>query len=674
MGVEARHAALRAAAVGWSVFPVLVYPDETKPGQLAKRPLGGSAGHLDASDDLSVVGGMDWSDATTYGIRPPPGVIVVDVDVKGGADGPGEIEAIDPAVMHDARSGGMVVRTPSGGWHIYYRAALEKCPAKLNKGTKDKRSAVDLRDHRLGWVCGPGLAGYIACGPEFLPYNAPPMPGRLYGHLTIRAAGEVERESRTEAEPTVELDRPEIIERAKAYLREHPSTGPGEYDFRYTTAAHLRWLGLSEELCTAAMLAWNRLQDDLPGDGYSRDEQEIERGVADVYRTAAGRPGEAVEQREAGRADLLALASKAPADGTAPSPARRLNVRPFSAARNQPPASWMVDGMVLDRGLFAIYAPPKGGKSYAAVELALACLTGREWLGQRAVKYDAERPVVYVALEGQDEIVARIKAWEEFHSVSVSDKLLIADGTFLANDFGQVKEFIDDLRDMRPGLVVFDTFARASTGANENSTEDMNMIVAGLESVAACFECPVCAVHHTGLSDEDRMRGSSVLLGAVVSALRVKLDRKNLLLTVTTAAVRRGPDGAEIVAPGEQFGEFLMFRPGAAPARSLGGSVNKRKFLQCLIHAVFRLPDGETGLDTRASILGIVSGATGWARKHVDTYLSRLEASGDPLYARLIQAQTSGKVMFALGPSSARMPTMLEFGLMDPIPATEPDR
>lgn len=667
-----RTAALRAAAAGWSVFPVLVYPDPTKPGQNAKRPIGGSNGHLEATDDLAAVAAMDWTEATAYGIRPPKDVIVVDVDVKGGADGPGEVEAIDPAVMQDARGGGLVVRTPSGGWHVYYRAGLEKCPAKLNKKKEGKASAVDLRDHQLGWVCGPGVAGYTSCGVEFIPENAPVMPGRLYGHLSLRAAETVERAAETETEAVVELDTPAIIEQAKAYLLAHPSEGPGEYERRYTIAAHLRWLGLSEDACTAAMLSWNRHQDELDGGGYSRDEQEIERGVADVYRTAKGRPGAAVEEREAGRADLLALAQPVPPEG-APKARKRLNVRPFSEARNQTPATWLVESMILDRGLFAIYAPPKGGKSYAAVELALACLTGQKWLGQKPVNYDRERPIIYVALEGHDEIIARIKAWEEFHETTISDKLMIADGTFLANDFEQVNEFIEGLRELRPGLVFFDTFARASTGANENSTEDMNLIVAGLESVAVCFECPVCAVHHTGLADEDRMRGSSVLLGAVVSSLRVKLDRKSLTLTVTTAAVRRGPDGTEISAPGEQHGEYLMFRQDAAPARTLAGSVNKRRFLQSLVGAVFRLPDGETGLDTRASILGLVAGATGWPRKHVDTYLSRLECSGDPLYSRIVQVQPGGKVMFALGPASARMPALMEFGLLDAIPATGKD-
>lgn len=114
-----------------------------------------------------------------------------------------------------------------------------------------------------------------------------------------------------------------------------------------------------------------------------------------------------------------------------------------------------------------------------------------------------------------------------------------------------------------------------------------------------------------------------------------------------------------------------MFRQDARPGRSLVGSVNRRRFLQALVSACYRLPDGDTGTDTRPAIVNLVAAALGWQRRAVDTYLGRyVEIGGGKLYDRLVQVQPTGKPAYMLGPASMRAPVMLEFGLLEPLHAT----
>jgi len=66
----------------------------------------------------------------------------------------------------------------------------------------------------------------------------------------------------------------------------------------------------------------------------------------------------------------------------------------------------MVDGFMLDRGVSVIYGPMDEFKTTFATDLAARVSVGAEWRGH-AVK---ARPVIWYALEGADEIHARLRA------------------------------------------------------------------------------------------------------------------------------------------------------------------------------------------------------------------------------------------------------------------------
>ena len=136
-------AARSLAAAGVRVFPCLVE---------GKRPLT-RRGFLDASSDPEQVAGW-WSRTpdANIGIRTgaASGVVVVDVDVPGPHDGRAAYQRASDAGLVDGA--GLLVRTPTGGAHVYFPAT----PGMEQRSWQAATAGVDFR----------GDGGYIIVPPS----------------------------------------------------------------------------------------------------------------------------------------------------------------------------------------------------------------------------------------------------------------------------------------------------------------------------------------------------------------------------------------------------------------------------------------------------------------------------------------------------------------------------
>ena len=136
-------AARRLAAAGVPVFPCLVE---------GKRPLI-RRGFLDASNDPEQVAAW-WSRTPNANIGIPTGaasgVVVVDVDVHGPHDGRAAYQRATDAGLVDGA--GLLVRTPTGGTHVYFPAT----PGKEQRSWQAADVGVDFR----------GDGGYIITPPS----------------------------------------------------------------------------------------------------------------------------------------------------------------------------------------------------------------------------------------------------------------------------------------------------------------------------------------------------------------------------------------------------------------------------------------------------------------------------------------------------------------------------
>jgi len=110
-------AALAYAARSWPVFPCK--PD-------GKEPLT-MHGFKDATTDPAIIRSWwaRWPDANIGIATGEPGPDVVDVDVKGGVNGYTALNKLRRAGLLSGASA--LVRTPSGGLHVYFAGTSQEC-------------------------------------------------------------------------------------------------------------------------------------------------------------------------------------------------------------------------------------------------------------------------------------------------------------------------------------------------------------------------------------------------------------------------------------------------------------------------------------------------------------------------------------------------------------------
>lgn len=181
--------------------------------------------------------------------------------------------------------------------------------------------------------------------------------------------------------------------------------------------------------------------------------------------------------------------------------------------------------------LAVIFGPSGSGKSFAAMDLALAVAQGLPWRGYKTTK----GRVVYVVAEGARGARLRAMAYAKHHGIDPADidMLILADQPNLmkADD---VRALLKALKQCgQIALVVIDTFAQTTPGANENSGEDMGKALGHCRTIAAVLQTTVLLIHHSGKDESRGARGWSGIRAAVDVELEVSRDDDDRCLSVT---------------------------------------------------------------------------------------------------------------------------------------------
>ncbi len=182
------------------------------------------------------------------------------------------------------------------------------------------------------------------------------------------------------------------------------------------------------------------------------------------------------------------------------------------------PTRWLVKGVLPESGIAAIYGASGSAKSFLALDLALAVSTGAPWFRART----AQRPVVYVCLEGQGGLAARMAAIRKAMS-RIGDVHCITEPFDLLSqrDCADLAAAISsNLAD--GGLLIIDTLAQACPGVDENSSADMGRAIAALKSLQASLGGLVLILHHSGKDAAKGMRGHSSLIAALDASIEVR--------------------------------------------------------------------------------------------------------------------------------------------------------
>jgi hypothetical protein len=216
---------------------------------------------------------------------------------------------------------------------------------------------------------------------------------------------------------------------------------------------------------------------------------------------------------------------------------------PFDSISLTTDRRYLVKGIIPYPGLTVIWGPPKSGKSFWTLDLAMHVALGREYRGRRV----QVGPVVYCCFEGQSGVSARIEAFRQRFMPEEADRVpfyLQPAPMDLIKDHQELIAAIRELEEA-PVSVVLDTLNRSLNGS-ENSDEDMGAYIKATDAIREAFDCSVLVVHHCGINDS-RPRGHTSLTGAADARLAVTRDAaKNILVDVEF--MKDGEGGGTIVS------------------------------------------------------------------------------------------------------------------------------
>lgn len=200
-----------------------------------------------------------------------------------------------------------------------------------------------------------------------------------------------------------------------------------------------------------------------------------------------------------------------------------------------PPPTYLIDGLLPEHGLSIVYGDPGAGKSFVVLDAALRIAHGMDWHGSTA----KQTGVLYIAGEGKHGLGKRVKGWRREHAmdgVEAPFKLVpVAIKMLDAVSIEKLKRTIAAISaevSFAIGLVIIDTVSRSIAGEDENKQEAMSAFVDGVAAVQEFTQGAVIGVHHAGKDKDRGMRGSSVLLGACDTSIKVSKNEQIVTLTV----------------------------------------------------------------------------------------------------------------------------------------------
>jgi len=224
---------------------------------------------------------------------------------------------------------------------------------------------------------------------------------------------------------------------------------------------------------------------------------------------------------------------------------RRFPLTPFAKLTPRDEPEYLVGGLIPREGLTLVWGPPKCGKSFWTLDVALHVALGQEYRGCEV----SAGTVVYCAFEGASGFRKRVEAFRRHYKDKIKSPTvpfwLMPVRIDLINDhkqlIGDIEKQVDD--DM-PALVVLDTLNRSLQGS-ENSPDDMGAYVQAADAIREAFECAVVIVHHSG-HDAPRPRGHSSLTAAVDAQLSVK--RSSSVFEVKVEWMKDGEEDATVLS------------------------------------------------------------------------------------------------------------------------------
>jgi hypothetical protein len=199
-----------------------------------------------------------------------------------------------------------------------------------------------------------------------------------------------------------------------------------------------------------------------------------------------------------------------------------------------PPPEWLVHGLLPEKSLVVAFGPPKAFKSFVALSLALHIADDKPWFGHTV----RQGVAVYIAGEGTGGLSTRLRAMRTAYDINIDAPLFVIRKAVNFRDHAAVQALAKLIREtvgegVPIRMVVIDTLARAMPGADENSAQEVGLVIAECDWLKDDLDTTVMLVHHSGKDESKGARGTSALRGAWDAAFEIRsAGKRRAMMTV----------------------------------------------------------------------------------------------------------------------------------------------
>ena len=187
------------------------------------------------------------------------------------------------------------------------------------------------------------------------------------------------------------------------------------------------------------------------------------------------------------------------------------------------PPDELVEGLLTANDGSVLYGDSNSGKTFLMIDIAAAVARGVPWLGRRT----EQGLVVYLAAESPASVRSRLQAYQKHHGVRVRDFAIVQSPIDLFDGDGDTDKVIrtvrqiEQQRGIKARLIIGDTLARLSAGANENAGQDMGLVVRRFDRIRTECKAHFCLIHHSGKAAAAGARGWSGIRAAVDTEIEI---------------------------------------------------------------------------------------------------------------------------------------------------------
>jgi Cu/Ag efflux protein CusF len=253
-----------------------------------------------------------------------------------------------------------------------------------------------------------------------------------------------------------------------------------------------------------------------------------------------------------------------------------------------PPPEFLIDGYLIKNTLAWLGGKPGHYKSFVAVEMACCVGTGTNWHGNKV----RQGRVLYLIAEGVTGLAQRFRAWSKYNGVPITGVTFLPLPLRLGDPGGiDVAAFAQLLLAHKPDLVIIDTQARVTVGADENSSRDMGEFVDALEVLREINKSTMLTVHHEP-RNATNLRGSISLEGGAATILRCFKEGDQLTIEMTKQ--KDAPELDDMLLMTWPVGESIVLDEPDPTRAGKSNTANEQKIIDTLMGwPGFEAPGGE---------------------------------------------------------------------------------